>query len=84
MSVRVKKNLEAVSTLKVLGATATEAKDATLYLQSVANNSEAAPDLRSEAVRVYQELQMRPEDTPRREALMAVANAIATKYVASA
>jgi hypothetical protein len=81
---RVKKQLEAVQTLKALGASEAEAKNAFATLESIANDSECASDLRSRAVWCKDELQRNPTDIPRREALMFQATALANKYAPTA
>ncbi len=81
MSARVKRNLESVNTLKAAGASAAEARAAAAALQDVANDLTASSNLRARATAIYEELQGRPEDTARREALMQQASAIAAQYM---
>ena len=84
MSAKVKRQLESVTPLKATGASLDEARAAIAALQAVANDPEAASDLRGRAAQVYQELQARPADAPRREERMAQAVAVASKYAPSA
>ena len=72
ISSKGKKGLEGTSSLKIVGASAAEAKSGGVAVKTLAEDTGSGIELRSEATRLARELEAPPtaEDAARREALM--------------